>query len=151
MGWIQLASEVESRQCLVKLIHQNQQPISKTVDLQVKEKGKPKAPGESQWDQRFYLGKCLRCGGEGHFAARYPSVQAPASRTPTQANTPCVWLNAPPLDRRCIPSQLSLCWRISWRYLTPPHLIWRTLVQPRNHSHWEMSKACFRRCSQAGR
>lgn len=90
MEWIQAASEMEAHSRLVKSVCQRRSsPLPARKPTAEKQAMKPR-PSDPKREQRFKAGRCLTCGGSGHFAAACPSPRPaagppkPPSRPPTQ-------------------------------------------------------------------
>lgn len=95
LDWLDPAgSQSRGWQQLVKLICQNQQLVSRKADQHSKERGRPRDSGARERGQRFCQGCCLKCAGEGHFAAKCPSAPSTPPRTPTSDKT------SPPTEHR---------------------------------------------------
>lgn len=82
VGWIQSVAEVKARQHLIKLLQQTCSPApGKPKGPSDKGKSKPKGLPNVTCEQCFKAGRCLTCGGVGHFVAQCPS--SPLSPTTT--------------------------------------------------------------------
>lgn len=74
VGWIQADSEVEAQICLVRSLRQARAPVAtstpvKAPTVQVAHRPTTPAKPDASKKQRFKMGHCLMCGGQGYVAA----------------------------------------------------------------------------------